>query len=322
MDRFGDCGVRPDGGIPASGNFASVRTLYDGWLDVERSGMHAMDAYVTESLLSFQGGWVETRRFSWSRPLQSIYSTTSRCFLLNMSLTGCKTRGTARNLRAMHRHDAEPTGRLYMIPPEQTVEVSSLEGRSRSIRCVLDAALFDSFPTDLPDWSVDGSAIQAAFHIGGSQIEWSLRRIYREMREPDFATPQMVESLAKQLTAEIIRALGVHHGSDHRAGGLAPWRLRLIRQRLWAEEPLPSVDELAALCDMTARHLGRAFRGETGQTIGRYIDATMVERANRMLGAGVSVSAVATSLGYSTSRSFAAAFRRTTGLLPKDVRAE
>lgn len=71
---------------------------------------------------------------------------------------------------------------------------------------------------------------------------------------------------------------------------------------------------------MTARHLSRAFRTETGQTLGRYIEATMVERAIAMLSAGTSVSGVARALGYSNSGSFATAIRRATGLLPSEIK--
>lgn len=322
MRRFGGDPVRPDRRIQPSGSLGPVRKLYDGWLSVERSAIHTMDRYVTESMLSFRGGWIETRQFSWSNPIETICSTTNRCYLLNMSLAGWENGGSARNLRVTQRYDAEPISRIFIIPPAQTMQFNSLEGRSRSIRCALDAELFDSFLADVPNWSADERAIHAAFHISGGEIEWVLRRMYRELRQPDFATPQVIECLAKQLTAEIIRALKLRgEDASRRVGGLAPWRLRLIRQRLRDAGPLPDLDELAGLCDMTVRHLSRAFRTETGQTIGKYVESAMVDRATGMLGTGAPVGDVATALGYATSRSFAAAFRRATGLLPSEVRA-
>ena len=72
---------------------------------------------------------------------------------------------------------------------------------------------------------------------------------------------------------------------------------------------------------MTVRHLSRAFRSETGRTIGKQIEAVMVDRANRMLGNGTPVREVAVALGYATAGSFTAAFRRATGLLPSEVNA-
>jgi AraC family transcriptional regulator len=300
-----------------------VHKLYDGWLDVERSTMDAMDSYVTESLLSFPGGWVETRRFAWSQPLESVCSTTSRCYMMNLSLSGRTTGGSAKLLQGKRQQGPEAIGRLWLVPPGQTLEFRSTEGRSRSIRCMLDAELFENFLADLPGRREDEISLHAAFNIGGGELEWLLRRMYREMRHPDFATPQVIETLARQLTVEIIRALRLHRQEDtaFHVGGLAPWRLRLIRQRLWSEEPLPKVDELASLCDMTARHLSRAFRNETGSTIGKHIEAAMVERASRMLRTGAPVRKVADALGYAAPSSFAAAFRRATGLLPSEVGA-
>jgi AraC family transcriptional regulator len=305
--------------IPPSSGFGSVRALYDGWITAEKP---KLDEYVTESLLCFQGGWVETRQYRWSAPVEATCQTTNRCYFLNLSLAGSQTAGSAKNLRAMHSHDAEPVGRIFMLPPGQIMQFSSPEGQSRSIRCMLDAKLFESFGADLPDWNADESSIQAALHIGSGQIEWVLRRMYRELDEPDFMTPSVIESLARQLTAEVIRTFNVRReDASHRAGGLPPWRMRLIRQRVWAEQPLPGVDELAGLCGMTVRHLGRAFRRETGQTIGKYIESAMIDRAKKMLSDGTAVAEVAKSLGYSTSGSFAAAFRRATGLLPREISA-
>jgi AraC family transcriptional regulator len=239
-----------------------------------------------------------------------------------LSLDGWIRGGSATNLHATRRQEAETIGRMWLMPPQQTLRFSSVEGQERSIRCALDAALFESFLADVPRWRDSEDLLHAAFNISGGQIEWLLRRMYRELRNPDFATPQVIEALAKQLTVDIIRTLKLRReDTAHYVGGLAPWRLRLIRKRLWSEEALPSLEELANLCDMTVRHLSRAFRSETGGTLGKHIEAAMVDRANRMLGSGMRVREVAKALGYGTSGSFGAAFRRATGLLPSEINA-
>jgi AraC family transcriptional regulator len=300
-------------------NFNSVRKLYDGWLNVEQPSTPAMDRYVTEHMVVFEGGWVETRQYSWSNPVESICSTTSRCYMVNMSLAGWERGGSATNLRSSVEHDAEPLGRLFIIPPAHRVQFKSLQGQRRSIRCMLDAGLFDRF-TGPATRKAPGRSAAALFHPSGGEVEWLLRRMERELRDPDFATPQAIEGLARQLTAEIVRALNPRQANAGlRSGGLAPWRMQLIRQRLWADEPLPGVDELAALCGLTMRHLSRAFRRETGQSIGRFVDTAMVDRATGLLDAGARVGEVAKTLGYATAGSFGAAYRRVTGLQPRAV---
>jgi AraC family transcriptional regulator len=294
--------------------------FYDGWLNVERSMIHTMDDYVTHSMLSFPGGWVEMRQFKWSQPVESVCTTTNRCYMLNLSVSGWNKGGSARNLHALRRHDPEAIGRMWLLPPEQTMQFNSSQGQSRSIRCALDAGLFDRFLADTPRWRNNEDLLHAAFNIHGGQTEWLLHRMYGELRHPDFATPQVIETLAKQLTVEIIRTLKLRREETvHFIGGLAPWRLRLIRKRLSSEEALPDLEELADLCDMTVRHLSRAFRSETGETLGKHIEAIMIDRAKRLLVNGTPVRETAAALGYATSGSFAAAFRRATGLLPSEL---
>jgi AraC family transcriptional regulator len=297
-------------------------SLYDGWLNVERSMLHAMDEYITEGMLAFPGGWVETRQIRWSTPVESTFATTDRCYMLTLLLSGRQTGARVTASRAFRQHDGEAMGRMMLVPPDQTLKIKSIEGQSRSIRCMLDAEMFEAFLADTPRWREDPDALHAALHIGGGQIEWLLRRMHRELRQPDFATSQVVEALAKQLTGEIVRALKPEGkvAAQH-VGGMAPWRLRLIRQRLWSEAPLPNLEELAGLCDMTVRHLSRAFRSETGYTLGKHVEEAMVDRATAMLGAGKTVRDVAAALGYATSGSFTAAFRRATGLVPSEVGA-
>lgn len=311
---------------PAATSAADLRTsLYDGWLHVERSMSEKMDSYVTEKALEFTGGWVEVRQFGWREPAEAVWRTSRRCYLLDMSLANRATAAFASNLTLPngpgHNGAPESLGRTYMIPPEQTIQCQSMDkGQSRSIRCAIDADLVDGFLGDRLCMAWSEASLRASLRIGGGQIEWLLRRMYREMQEPDFATVPMMETLAKQLAVEIIRKFKLRSADPgYHVGGLAPWRLQLIRERLRSERPLPGLSELADLCDMTVRHLSRAFRTETGQTLGRAVETAMVERAVAMMTAGVSVGDVALALGYSRSGSFASAFRRATGLLPREV---
>jgi AraC family transcriptional regulator len=144
--------------------------------------------------------------------------------------------------------------------------------------------------------------------------------MYTEQRSADIGSALIIEGLAKQVSAEIVRRLSQCVAAEgRRTGGLPPWRLRLIERRAREDAALPSLDELAALCQISIRHLSRAFRRETGQTIGKFLERIMIERAKAMLLAGVAVGQVARSLGYARPGNFAHAFRRATGMLPTEV---
>jgi AraC family transcriptional regulator len=186
---------------------------------------------------------------------------------------------------------------------------------------MLDANVVEAFLTAAPEWNWTQSLLDDCAHVGGTEIEWLLRRMYREVQEPDFATADALEALGKQVAIEIVRKFKLRSGENNsHIGGLAPRRMRLIRQRLYSDARLPDLEELAALCEITVRHLTRAFRTETGQTLGRYIESVMVERAKALLQARVPVGQVAKTLGYSHSGAFASAFRRATGVRPSELK--
>lgn len=318
MQQSESPGTRQLGARPADNRTA----LNEGWLHVERSMSDKLDSYVTENVLTFSGGWIEVRQFSWAEPAENVWSTDRRCYLLNMSLINRPATTLASNLTAQNLA-GETVGRTFLVPPDQTMQCRNVDkGQARSIRCALDADLVESFLVDPPGKAWSELPLHDFLHLGGGQIEWLLRRMYREVQNPDFATVPVVEALARQLAVEIIRKFKLRCADrTYHVGGLAPWRMKLIRERLHGDRQPPALAELADLCDMTVRHLSRAFRTETGQTLGRYIEAAMVERANAMLAAGAPVGAVAEALGYASSGSFAAAFRRATGLLPSEVKA-
>jgi AraC family transcriptional regulator len=300
----------------------AARDLYKGWLSVERSMYSDIDSYVTERLQVFSGGWLEVRKYRWSQPVEAIWSTEKRCYLLTMALDGQETATVVTDLKTGQRRELDPKARMIVVPPEQSLKCNSESGQVRSLRCVLDAQLVESFLNEMPMWDWSGVSLQRTHNLKGAQIEWLLRRMYREITHPDFATVSAIEALSKQLSVEILRKF-CPPGAQQRefCGGLSPRHKRLIRERVDSRQPLPNREELADLCDMTIRHLSRAFRTETGQTLGSYVDSVMVERANSMLTAGDSVRNVAESLGYATASSFTSAFRRTTGILPSEFKA-
>ncbi len=294
--------------------------LNAGWLRVERSMHGCIDTYETENHCVFSGGWLEVRKYSWSRPIENVWSTERRCYLITLPLAGHESASVVTNLRTGERESFEPGGQIHLVPPDQTMRCQSRKGQVRSMRCALDAGMVESLLNGTSMWDWQSVPLQEEIRLGGGQIEWLLRRMYREISAPDFATGSMIEALARQLAAEILRRFQPHPTEQNDfTGGLSARHRRLIRERLHATRPLPDRQELAELCDMSVRHLSRAFRVETGQTLGRYIDSIMVERAKAMLVVGTPVRDVAASIGYASACSFASAFRRATGVLPSEI---
>jgi AraC family transcriptional regulator len=283
-------------------------------IDLARAGDH--DDGNIEEILDFPGGRLEIRQTVSFVGSESVYTPVGDRYLLEMSLSRRPTASTATNIRLC---DEEALGRIFLVPPGETIRIFTPQGRLRSIRCILEASLINSFLSGELIW--DGKTLREAFRLGGGQIEWLLWRMYRELQKSEIGAVQIIEGLAKQLSVEIIRRFGpTHPSTSHHAGGLAPWRLRLIEKRANEQGHLPSLEELAQVCDMSVRHLSRAFRMETGQTVGKYLETVMAQRAHGLLMEGVPVGRIAQTLGYSRAGNFAHAFRRATGLLPTEVK--
>ncbi len=297
---------------------AIARERYAGWLDVTRTASGTLDSYCTESLVDFNGGWTELRRFTWSTPLESIWRTGERCYFLSLSLDGA--------IETNRRNVALPSStlcadrRVLLVGPEQTISsICMAGGHRRSMRCLIDAAFVESICSNRPN--PEERAQLGAIDFSGGPMEWLLFRMYREICAAEVGMTVMVESIARQMAVEIVRTIERRRREARQhSGGLPSWQMRLMLERIYAEGPLPKIGELADVCGMTVRHLGRSFHAQTGKTLGKFIASAMAERAGKMLDAGVPVGAVARTLGYTRSSSFAHAFHQETGLLPSSVR--
>lgn len=153
------------------------------------------------------------------------------------------------------------------------------------------------------------------------RIRGLLTQICRELYEPGFASEMMVEGLSMTLLAETARLVREARESHCGRGGLAPVNLRRIRERVVELAAPPSIEELAELCNLSKRHMMRAFRESTGQTIGQYIQQSALDKARHWLrNSDKPIGEIATELGFGTTSSFSSAFRRMTGESPRDYR--
>jgi len=277
----------------------------------------AMDSFTVESSLDFGRGCVEVRQYTWLHDTADIF-TTAGSYFLDLSLTPRAGPPRGAYIDA-GRRSFETIGRIMFVPPGRTMQVAGAHGKQRSMHCVLSAGMIDGLLERSPTWN--DAALAEGLHLNSPEIEWLLLKIYRELRHGGFASEIMVESLANALCVALIRQFGLERSEARRSvGGLAPWRMRLIRERVHADQPAPGLTELADLCGMTVRHLSRAFKAETGQTIGKFVEEATIERGRTMLShSAASVSEIAHALGFASSTSFAYAFRRATGLRPSDV---
>lgn len=87
-----------------------------------------------------------------------------------------------------------------------------------------------------------------------------------------------------------------------------------------ATSPDFTIKAMAAEFGTSASNLGHQFKKATGQSLSRFIDEWKIEKAEKMLLAGESVSEVSRRLGYLSTPAFTEVFKRLRGVTPSNYK--
>lgn len=218
---------------------------------------------------------------------------------------------------APHRY--KRIGSVFILPPRETMQACTDGGPGQaSVLCHLRPEPFRRWFDGELEWT--DCRLEAGLDIGDVNVRRLLLRLAEELRSPGFASETMVELITAQVVLELSRYC-VTIKERGATGGLAPWRLRLIDERLRETCKPATLTELAALCKISVRQLTRAFRTSRGISIGDHVAQCRIDNAKRLLARDESVKAVAHSLGFASTSSFSFAFRRATGQTPREFQA-
>lgn len=193
----------------------------------------------------------------------------------------------------------------------------------RLVNCVWEGPIEeDPLAAGAGAWDGDWERVQrACLDLRDAAAERLLHRMADEVSAPGFASALLLEGLGLTLRAEIARY--VRHAAAPAAGGLAPWQLRRIDDLIRSDSAgALALADFAAACEISTRHLMRAFRHSTGRTLMAHLQTARLERSKALLAGGtLPVAAIAAAAGFATPSGFAAAFRRATGQTPRAWRA-
>lgn len=203
-----------------------------------------------------------------------------------------------------------PNTRVSMIVPAGVYDTMQL---TYSTQMLKRDGLMQSASQDISD---------TALNIRSKYISMDLVRLIDILRQPGLAQETFIEAACNMILHEAVRTLS-HRTDMPVSGGLAPWRKRLIMERIRDESrPVPTISELAELCDLSDRHLMRTFTQETGETVGQVIRRNAIERAKKHLAeSDEPIGNIGLDIGFSTPASFAFAFKRSVGMLPSEFRS-
>jgi AraC family transcriptional regulator len=226
----------------------------------------------------------------------------------------------ARSCFVDQSNEYRETGRIFLAPAGRRVRFEGSAGRQRALGLFLPASPLVPVSEDGDD-RLSG-VLSQCLHIWSESIRTPLKRIAEEVRNPGFASPLIVEGLSLVILGELSRLLQRPKPNLGSTGGLPSWRLNLIEEMVRAEGRAPTLAEIAGACRMSTRHLTRAFRKETGLTLGTYVEQVTIERAKQMLRESQTpIATIAANTGFATPAGFSAAFRRATGQTPRSFRA-
>lgn len=212
----------------------------------------------------------------------------------------------------------ERVGNVFLVPPKQVLHGKSDEpGTSSALVFEVQAPRVHQWVDRELCWSP--AKLAAALDLRDRRLQVLVLRIGEEIRHPGFASEMLLELLIGQLSIELARCC-VGLRDQYRANGLSAARLRQIEERLQAPGSAPTVTELAGLCQISERQLARGFKASRGCSIGAYVARQQIERAKTMLDSDDPIKAIAYNLGFSSSSSFCYAFRKATGISPRQYR--
>ena len=279
---------------------------------------NAADIMTIDAELSSRLGTAQLVRFHLHEPIDKMMGEDDQSYRLDLWLTPRPGNARACYPNRWNTQRFERVGNGFLVPPGESMQARS-DGR-----CQQESLLFHLNTGSVQEWfdeelEWDSRRLMAGLDIRDANIQGLLLRMVQEARQPGFASEMLVELIGAQLAIELSRYC---HDVDTRAipGGLAPWRLRLIDERLQEVDATPTLSELAELSRLSVRQLTRGFRISRGCSIGDYVANTRIEHAKRLLGTEESVKSIAYTLGFSSPSSFCYAFRRATGDTPGQYR--
>ena len=256
--------------------------------------------------LTLPDATVEIHRYRFRGPQGGVFRSDRGFVDLALSRRPGQPRG------AFDRAAKRPLGDVLFIPAGHALATEWGEGEQTSVCCAFATAAEDHLPAP---------ALAAALDVRCVPVRDALLRLAREIEQPGWCSELLAQSLCTQLMVELGRYLRHSAGTTERVTGLTPAQIRQIDALIEQPGRLPSVTEMARLCDLSSRHFFRMFRAATGTTLADYAAARRLARARQLLAATrPSVKEIAWRCGFETPAAFAAAFRRAVGVTPKQFR--
>lgn len=208
-------------------------------------------------------------------------------------------------------------GSLFVRPADVYVHARSIGGRIRVVRLAVDPDAGGAADA----LALDGQSLADGLDLREAAPRSLLSRIRTELMHPQRDSDQLVRAYADALLIETARVLATRRNRSRDTARLAGWQFAKVVARIEREGAPATTAELADLCGLSPRHFSRLYRALTGETVSQSLDRARTRRAMALLrDETLSVKTVASRLGFAQDGAFSTAFRRSTGLSPRQWR--
>jgi AraC family transcriptional regulator len=277
-------------------------------------------AYTVIASIAIDGMCAEVRDYAYGSPFEGKMERTSHTLSLGLSPRAAYSECRFENSSG-EMHAWIDVGDVIFAPAGVVTYGRGSGGNFRRFVCSYEPAAFSKITGHGNTWS--DAEIEAGLNVQSPAIKRDLYRLASEVSEREPGSDVITQSLSKLIAVEFVRYLHQRQQPQHSAQGkLAAWQLRRITDYVESMiEPTPSVERLAQLCEISSRHLRRAFRESTGTAISDYVKETRLLKAKSLLvDTDLALKEIAFRLGFSSPTSFGVAFAKATGLTPKHYR--
>lgn len=225
------------------------------------------------------------------------------------------------NIRTGERCASALSGRMLCIPSDvQTVaEAGDGSERTRSLALQLD-----------PDWLMHVGGWDRTERASGmpkfcpdmhnANIESTMRRMSAEIMTPDESSTALLEALCVSVSIDLSRHFR-REGRRPPHDPLTRKRVEKIEEYVLNCDYTPSLADVASVIGVGVGYLRQIYKESTGRTLFSYIEEVRVARGCTMLtDQARPLKVISHKLGFCTPSAFSSAFRKATGMTPREYR--
>lgn len=218
--------------------------------------------------------------------------------------------------------DPTAVGQMLFIPSRARTSAMACDGAvdTRSLALRIE-----------PEWLRDVVGVTSApldslapplFQFKESNIEHAMRRMFAEVLSPGPLTPAIVKSCCTLVAIDLVSRLGHCMNDIRTCNPLSQSRTRHIEEFVRSyDQGWPSQQEIADSLGIGVGHMRQVYKKCTGRNLFTYMEEVRMMRARALLADHVlPLKVIAHQLGFSTPSAFSWAFRRETGLTPREYR--